>query len=277
MVDKNTKIAAGLSVLPFGQFFGRVFYLNGSLDKWWLLIPIFYIFPFCLVPVIMILLGLVKKGKGGKPYDKYIYVPMVMIAITKLISFTRLGNYRAVKLISALLIFGSITLILLYRRNKLIKDTSKKEDNCDSTYSPKVITNTIVDSLGLYIITLFLLLIVKFIIFVVMLRSGKIRANSIANKAIDLLLFPLALWCVYVFNNMMNQNNIKDVCNPKWFYESKFKIVLFVFSIIYGLINIYTASKDMSISSVQNFKKPNLKSLNIDSNILRKLINMKNS
>lgn len=127
-ISKKNIAPALISLIPFGQLFARIFYLDGSLDKWWLLIPIFYSPPFSLAPMIMILLGLVKKGKGGKPYDSYIYIPMILVTLKQLISFTSIGDNKAFKIISGLLIVGSLVIILLNKQKNII-DKNKEKRN----------------------------------------------------------------------------------------------------------------------------------------------------
>jgi hypothetical protein len=60
----DLKIAIGG---PFGQLYMRLKYLNGSLDKLWLmLVPLFWIPPFSLFPVIWARFGWMKKISGNK-------------------------------------------------------------------------------------------------------------------------------------------------------------------------------------------------------------------
>jgi hypothetical protein len=48
------------------QLWARVFWLQGSLDQWWLLIPVFWMFPLSVVPAVMIYMNKVAPGGGGK-------------------------------------------------------------------------------------------------------------------------------------------------------------------------------------------------------------------
>lgn len=66
-----------LILVPFSQLYARIFWMNGSLDKAWLLIPIFWMFPFSLVPTMMIWWGQVADGPGGiPPYDYWMLIPI---------------------------------------------------------------------------------------------------------------------------------------------------------------------------------------------------------
>jgi len=67
-----------LLFVPFSQLYARIFWMSGSLDKAWLLIPVFWIFPMSLVPTIMIWMGWVKDGPGGiPPYDIWMLIPIM--------------------------------------------------------------------------------------------------------------------------------------------------------------------------------------------------------
>jgi len=70
----------GLLVLifvPISQLYARIFWMHGSLDKWWLLIPVFWFPPLSLVPSLMIYFGSVADGPGGiDPYDYWMLIPI---------------------------------------------------------------------------------------------------------------------------------------------------------------------------------------------------------
>ena len=71
---------------PMGQLYQRITALRGSLDKWWLLIPVFYIPPFSFIPAVMMWSGCVSNCKmqngaecpSGGVYDWWMLIPMIM-------------------------------------------------------------------------------------------------------------------------------------------------------------------------------------------------------
>lgn len=65
------------TVIPMGQLWSRTFLLDGSMDKLWLLFPLFLIPPFSFIPSLLMYLGYVKKGKGGAPYDIFMIIPII--------------------------------------------------------------------------------------------------------------------------------------------------------------------------------------------------------
>lgn len=55
---------------PPGQMIARIKYLNGSLDKWWLMIPPLSLAPLSIVPVIFFMTNKIQKGvENDLPYD----------------------------------------------------------------------------------------------------------------------------------------------------------------------------------------------------------------
>ena len=63
------------SMIPFADFILRVFYLNGTLDQFWTLFPLFQLPLFGFVPIIMMKLGLIKKGKiNESPFDYFVFL-----------------------------------------------------------------------------------------------------------------------------------------------------------------------------------------------------------
>lgn len=66
------------TLIPFGQIYARVAYMNNSTDKKWLLFPLFLLPPLQFIAMIAMKLGYIKKGPGGKPYDIYMLIPIIM-------------------------------------------------------------------------------------------------------------------------------------------------------------------------------------------------------
>jgi hypothetical protein len=90
---------AGISILQmlavlflgvFAQLYMRIFVLNGSLDKIWLMF--FCVPPLSLVPALMMYFGAVSPGQGGKPYDMYMWLPAILSIVGPFFS-NILDNY----------------------------------------------------------------------------------------------------------------------------------------------------------------------------------------
>ena len=72
---------------PLGQLYVRIFALQGSLDKAWLML--LSVPPLSLIPGLMMYFGRVADGEGGKPYDWYMLAPIIL---------TMIGSFAADKL-----------------------------------------------------------------------------------------------------------------------------------------------------------------------------------
>ena len=79
MSDPITIWGLFLLMVPLMQLWARIFWMNGSMDKPWLLIPIFFVPPFSLVPAFMMYFGYVADGQGvTPPYDWWMLVPIIV-------------------------------------------------------------------------------------------------------------------------------------------------------------------------------------------------------
>ena len=77
------------SMIPFADFILRVFYLNGTLDQFWTLFPLFQLPLFGFVPIIMMKLGLIKKGKiNESPFDYFVFSFSILSFIAKYLIYS---------------------------------------------------------------------------------------------------------------------------------------------------------------------------------------------
>ena len=67
--------------IPLSQIYFRLFKLNGTLDKPWLLLPFFLIFPFSILPTAFIQFGWIKKGEGGPVWDNWMFLPVIFYVL----------------------------------------------------------------------------------------------------------------------------------------------------------------------------------------------------
>jgi hypothetical protein len=76
--DRISLFYALMTMIPFGQLWARIFWLDGSLDKLWLLLPIpFFAPPFSIIPALAMYFGFIKKGQGGPTYDRFMLIPII--------------------------------------------------------------------------------------------------------------------------------------------------------------------------------------------------------
>ena len=68
-----------------GQIFVRMTSLDGSLDKWWLLVPPLSVPPVSIIPAYLIYMNKVKKGHSGYPFDMYMFIPAICTVIVSIL------------------------------------------------------------------------------------------------------------------------------------------------------------------------------------------------
>jgi len=117
-------------LVPFSQIYFRMTKLDGSLDKPWLFIPIFMVFPLSLVHTLYIHKEWLQKGQGGKPYDDWMYLPIVLHVLLNI--FISLVQPPLEILIRFAVIFGAIMIPYFIRESK----------NCDNPSYANIMANT---------------------------------------------------------------------------------------------------------------------------------------
>ncbi len=134
-----------------GQLIVRVTSLDGSLDKWWLLLPPISIPPLSLIPAYLIYSNNIKKGNAGSPYDLYMLIPAISSIIFGLI-IEKKFNLKGPKgtLLKFLINFLSISFALYFRDiKKCISDTNNDtvdNDTVNDTVDNDTVDNTVDDT-----------------------------------------------------------------------------------------------------------------------------------
>lgn len=105
----------GLMLLawPLGQVYIRAFSFAGSLDKPWLLVPIFGMPPLSLVTLFIFWFGGISDGPGGEAIDWWITIPMVSYTLASILirrgSFLKFGVKKELILCAICCISSMIT------------------------------------------------------------------------------------------------------------------------------------------------------------------------
>ena len=122
----STKEVVILGLLPMGQLYARVMKLNGSLDKKWALLPFFMMPPLQFIPLLMMKWGMIKKGKGGKPYDWFMLIPLILkITLAYLLEYLDI-DFPLSLLVNVLANFLAVLIPYLIRTKKLCKKVTGK-------------------------------------------------------------------------------------------------------------------------------------------------------
>jgi len=121
------KVTLVLLLGPPGQMVARIKYLNGTLDKWWLLIPPLSIFPLSIAPTIMFMQNKIEKGVEDElPYDGFINIVM-LLGIT-LPALELVFDTDLFFALYAIYVFGVWFLVYSMRDKKKCKQVRGRED-----------------------------------------------------------------------------------------------------------------------------------------------------
>jgi hypothetical protein len=204
--------------LPLGQIWARVFLLNGSLDRKWLFLPFFFMPPFSLIPMIMMKLGKVKKGKGSKPYDLLMLIPIILHLLMKYVVVEYFEDEKMFNILYILLIYGATIGILLYR---ISKDCKFKASN---------IGKNIMDSVRILAISELIPFLLSYIPIISKFYNGITMIPTIGTIITELI-WSFAYVSSYTLNNMINQDNMNRYCNVPLVGNIE-DIIIFVLSMI---------------------------------------------
>jgi hypothetical protein len=212
-------------LIPFAPLYARIVDFNGSLDHAWTMFPLFNIAPFSIVPILMMAFGKIKKGKGGKPYDHLMWIPIVLRFIISLIG--GLSDNIILKMFCLILSILSIMVPNLMRRNNICKD----RDNLYNVMESKKIYKSFVDSLfeaGFGEIFTVLIIFVPFI----GIGFRIIGMIPFIDKFINDIIWCFGFSCGYLIVNMFNQDDIKNMCYPEKFNNTN-DIIKLVFGSLF--------------------------------------------
>jgi|TARA_B100000524_G_scaffold348294_1_gene252347 hypothetical protein len=184
-----------LTIIPLGQLYARIFYFKGSLHSEWALFPLFMIPPLQFIPVMMMKLKLIKKGKGGKPYDNFMLIPIILKFV---IGFILTGIESPYYQILDFLI-ESISIMIPF----LIRASS----NCGELTFESLF-NTFSDTTTLQIVIILFSVAIKFIPYAGMFFRITEKIPVIGK------LFPWIICYLagYLIINMINGKNLKKYC-----------------------------------------------------------------
>ena len=227
-------------LIPFAPLYARVVDLNGSLDHAWTMFPLFNMLPFSIIPILMMAFGIIKKGNGSKPYDNFMWIPILFRFVASLLISMMVKNPTIKTFIIILLSIMSIMVPNLIRRNQNCKDrTNKDNQNSYNVMDGKQFYRSFVDSLfelGFGEIFPVMLMFVPFI----GIAFKIIGMIPVIGKFVNDITWCFGFVCGYIIINMYYQNNINDMCYPDKFNtrnEIFRSLIGFVFLLIGGFFS----------------------------------------
>jgi hypothetical protein len=210
--NKEKLIAVIITVvIPFfGQLLARILFLDGSLDKIWLLF--FGIPPLTLIPALLMMFGLIKKGKGGKPWDKYILVPIIINIVSGFIIDKFYEGIPGI-IIKYIILLFSFAFIYWLKSRKICNNNSA------------AVTKIISDSLISYILMIIMTIALQYMPFIGTIIKILVKVIPFGKVFIE----ALAILVVYIATNMVNGSS-KKYCKEA--SSMKYLIQLLIGSLI---------------------------------------------
>jgi hypothetical protein len=244
-MGKSISFLQMISVVVFGvfaQLYMRVVVLEGSLDKLWLMF--FCVFPFSIVPALMMYSGAVALGQGGKPYDYFMLLPTALGIIGPYLSDV-LDNYNIssvfqITVEAVIPLIGGIIAFYLRDKyncdekisiiNKKERDKIKSEEN-PKQYSPN---NMIYKAFSNAIITYSIASIIETILSFIPIIGFIVRIIQLI-PVIGTLFSGMFYVIIYILVNMYNNIDAKLYCTSDGYGSTRKSITIFS-SIIFLLI-----------------------------------------
>lgn len=198
-----------------GQIITRISYLDGSLDKPWLLLPIFWFPPLSFIPGVLIWLNKVEKGKTGSPFEYSMLFAIISAILLPILlnKFEIFDGYKG-KILKNIIMYMTVYLSLYYRENKICKE---KLD-----YFRLLRNTSIVNLTG--VVMPFIIGMMPIIGFITMIESD----------IIDGILKGLSYMFIILILNMYQGTYLDSYCNDT---QEKIRIIGFtIVSIIISII-----------------------------------------
>jgi hypothetical protein len=230
-------------LIPFAPLYARVVDLNGSLDHPWTMFPLFNILPFSLVPVLMMAFGKIKKGKGSKPYDHFMWIPILFRFIASLLVSMIIQNPVIKTIVVLCLSIFSIMVPNMIRRNTNCKDIKDKSGkNSFSVFDGKQWYKSFVDSLFELGFGEIFPVMVMFIPFIG-IGFRVIAMIPVIGKFVNDIIWSFGFICGYLIINMYNQDNMGELCYPEKLNSGN-EITRLVLGMVFLLIGGFFSAKN---------------------------------
>jgi len=217
------------AILPMGQIFARIFWLDGSLDKMWALFPLLWFFPFSIIPSLLMYFGYIKKGPGGKPYTEFVMIPIISKFILSFLISMIFGCGDGDG-ISSIFITLAIHLVLgmipnLIRAAKVCE--AELQNNKCKELTFKSVGKALVDSTIANGVGEVLPILAGFLPYVGKPLSLMYEVPGIGT-IIQNIIWCMGFFITYVFINIINVNFMDKYCNPDYLGRDIFDKIGFI-------------------------------------------------
>lgn len=211
-----------MGLLPLGQLWARIFNFKGSLDKWWLMFPIFLLPPFSFIPLIMMKFGMVADGKGSTPIDTIMLLPIIAKFIIPFILPFIIDEDDYALLFS---IVGFVLQLLTI----IVANLTRRHINCNSITTDSI-GKACIDSVIAYSSADFSTFAIGFVPYIGIIITV-IGMIPVVGDFVNQIIWNLAFAATYIIINMFNQDDMSKYCTTPFTGNTQDRIP-FIISII---------------------------------------------
>ena len=207
-----------MGMIPGGQLWARIFNFNGSVDKWWLMIPFGLIPIIGIIPMIAMKYGYVANGTGSNPIDYMMLLPIIAkFVIPFILPFVGLhGETTVFNIVAVFLELLCIIVANLTRRYNDCKSVTV--DSIGKASMDSVIAYGVGDILATFIG------FIPFIGIVVSILEGLPGVGDYINP----LVWSIGFGATYILLNMFNQADMTTFCSTPFYGNTSDKMPFIV-------------------------------------------------
>lgn len=219
-----------LGFVPLGQIWTRLLRYNGSMDEKWMLNPIFLFPVFSWIPLVYLKLGITKlkpgKPNGTNQLDKIVIFPLLVNLSLPFLMPLMINPDNKILSKIVPLIFQIFSLV--------IANLTRRYFNCEGIFTLDSIGKAIVDSVSVATLSNTLPYAVELLPGVNTL--SKLLDFTTKNHAMSVM-GTIIMAGLYVFTNMINQENLDTLCKAP-FLGNKFDKIPLIIGVLSVIIEI---------------------------------------
>ena len=225
------------AIIPMGQFFIRIFWLDGSLNKIWTMFPLLWFFPFSIIPSVLMYFGYIKKEKYGKPYDKFVLIPIIAKFILSFLISIILGVEDSI----FITLIGQLVLGMIPSLIRASDVCNKFQNNVCKDLTFKSIGKALVDSTIANGVGELLPILLGFLPIIGPMIST-ISMLPIIGTQFENIVWCMGFFITYVFINIINVNFMDKYCHPDYLGKDIFdKIGFIIMLCVAFIVKIYNS------------------------------------
>jgi hypothetical protein len=177
-------------------------FLDGSIDKIWLMAPLFLIPPYSILPILLIKFGIVKKAKVGDPtlpIDTIMLLPILTkIFLPLLVTYFTDEEESG---ISQLFTGTLIPFLAVFTSNM-----KRRYDKCNKIITKDSIGKALIDSVIIHGITDIIIKVISIILQLIpMTRTPFLVIKFITDNLFENILWAFTFISIYIIVNTINQ------------------------------------------------------------------------